>query len=392
MSNDSAELALLPNGFEDLLPPQADIEAQSISTLIQTFSGFGYQRIKPPLLEFEDSLLAPGPGERLAGETFRLMDPVTHRMLGLRSDITPQIARIASSRLARESRPLRLTYANDVLRTKGNQLRTVRQFCQVGCEIIGDNGAESDVEICVLAVLGLKALGFGAVTLDMTIPGFAGALIPRDADSETVQAIRRAVLQRDRDLLASLKGAEAGALSHVMEISAGTKNAETLFEDLDDTILPREMQWDIARLKTVCEGIACALDELKIMDISVTVDLLEQAGFDYHRHLGFTLFSPKVHGELGRGGCYDVRFGKSGESETAKGFTLYMDTIRKACKSVTVKGQVFVPAEAKWSEIRDLQAQGHVVVRGTGTGDDGAIARCSHRYEGGKVVSNKGSS
>lgn len=386
MSNDSAELALLPNGFEDLLPPQADVEAQSISTLIATFSSFGYRRIKPPLLEFEDSLLAPGPGERLSGETFRLMDPVTHRMLGLRSDITPQIARIAGSRLSREPRPLRLTYANDVLRTKGNQLRTVRQFCQVGCEIIGDEQAESDVEICVLAILGLKAIGFGAVTLDLTIPGFVASLIHEGLSADAVATIKRAVAQRDRDLLATLPKTDVSALSHIMDISAGSKQAEALFAALKDDVLPPTLRADVRRLKEVCAGVERALGELSIGDVSVTVDLLEQVGFEYHRHLGFALFSPKVHGELGRGGCYDVRFGKSGETETAKGFTLYMDTIRKACAGVQTPQRVFVPAGTKWSDIRDLQEKGWTVVLGTGGAGDTVRAGCTHKYEGGAVV------
>lgn len=386
MSNDSAELALLPNGFEDLLPPQADVEAQSISTLIATFSSFGYRRIKPPLLEFEDSLLAPGPGERMSGETFRLMDPVTHRMLGLRSDITPQIARIASSRLSQEPRPLRLTYANDVLRTKGNQLRTVRQFCQVGCEMIGDEQAEGDVEICVLAILGLKAIGFGAVTLDLTIPRFVASLIREGLDAESAATIKRAVAQRDRDLLATLPKAEIAALTHVMEISAGSKQADALFAALKDEMLPPDLRADVARLKEVCKGVQRALRELKIADVTVTVDLLEQVRFEYHRHMGFALFSPKVHGELGGGGCYDVQFGKNGKTESAKGFTLYMDTIRKACAGAQPPQRVFVPAGTSWAAIGELQAQGWAVVRGTGGAGDAVRAGCTHRYEGGAVV------
>lgn len=388
MSNDSAELALLPNGFEDLLPPQADVEAQSISTLMGVFSAFGYRRIKPPLLEFEDSLLAPGPGERLSGETFRLMDPVSHRMLGLRSDITPQIARIASSRLAGEPRPLRLTYANDVLRTKGNQLRTVRQFCQVGCEIIGDEQVESDIEVCVLTLLGLKALDFGAVTLDLTVPGFISSLIPGDTDQETVGAIKRAVGQRDRGMLASLSSVtDINALLHVMDVCAGARDAVAMFSAINSNLLPEALRGDLARLKSVCEGVIRAVADLGIADVMLTVDLLEQVGFEYHRHLGFTLFSPSVHGELGRGGCYDVRFGKDGKTETAKGFTLYMDTIRKACSGRGRGDTVFVPNGVKWSEIKVLQEQGLIVVRGTGgAGDKVCLQGCSHRYEGGKVL------
>ncbi|MBK6895536.1 MAG: ATP phosphoribosyltransferase regulatory subunit [Alphaproteobacteria bacterium] len=384
MENKNSELALLPNGFEDLLPPNAEIEAQSISTLIGTFSAFGYQRIKPPLLEFESSLLGPGPGERLTEETFRLMDPITHRMLGLRSDITPQIARIARSRLVKEPRPLRLTYANDVLRTKGNQMRTVRQFCQVGCEIIGDGSVETDVEICVLALLGLKALNFGAVTLDLTIPGFVSALIPPKMKKEEIETLQKAVAQRDRGLLETLPATLVAPLVHVMELSAGSKEAGAFFTAIKPKMFSKDIRADLSRLQAVCEGVRQALGDLEVSGVTLTVDLLEQAGFEYQKHLGFMLFSPKVHGELGRGGSYDVSFGLDGQTETAKGFTLYMDTIRKACIGAAKKDIVFVQASVKWSEIRILQEKGWTVVRGAGDGKTPAL--CTHQYMNGQVV------
>ena len=383
MSNDSAELALLPNGFEDLLPPHAEIEALSIATLIGQFTAFGYQRIKPPLLEFESSLLAPGPGERLAGETFRLMDPVTHRMLGLRSDITPQIARIAASRLAKEPRPLRLTYANDVLRTKGNQMRTVRQFCQVGCELIGDASVETDVEICVLALLGLKALKFEEITLDLTVPGFVDALVPAGLDKEQQDVLKRAVAQRDRGLLETLPKKHISALAKIMDLSTQSRTAEDFFKAFKPVSLPAEIKKDFARLRDVCTGVERALSELGLSHVSLTIDLLEQAGLEYLKHLDFTLFSTSVHVELGRGESYDVCFGANGESETAKGFTLYMDTIRKACTGAAKKDIVFTAAGVKWSEIKALQEQGWTIVRGSGNGKP--PAECTHIFEKGQV-------
>ncbi len=104
---DHADKALLPAGLRDDLPPEAEFEAGVIERLMATFASFGYQRVKPPLIEFEESLLA-GPGGGVGPWMFRLMDPVSQRMLGLRADITPQIARIASSRLGNAQRPLRL--------------------------------------------------------------------------------------------------------------------------------------------------------------------------------------------------------------------------------------------------------------------------------------------
>ena len=190
--NKSAEnKALLPSGFEDLLPPQARMEFQAISDLMGVFQAFGYERVKPPLAEFEDSLLAPGPGAALAPDTFRLMDPDSRKMMALRSDITAQIARIALSRLADAARPLRVSYANDVIRTRGSQQRTQRQFCQIGCEIVGVDSAQADIEICVMTLMGLNRLGLSGVSVDFALPKIADSVLAAaNPDGKDIDAVR----------------------------------------------------------------------------------------------------------------------------------------------------------------------------------------------------------
>ncbi|NQV44142.1 MAG: ATP phosphoribosyltransferase regulatory subunit, partial [Rhodospirillales bacterium] len=121
-TNDNADKALLPAGMADVLPPDAAFEATVVERLMARFGAQGYGRVKPPLLEFEENLLR-GPGSAMSSQTFRLMDPVSQRMMGLRADMTPQVARIATSRLRKAPRPLRLSYAGQVLRVKGSQLR-----------------------------------------------------------------------------------------------------------------------------------------------------------------------------------------------------------------------------------------------------------------------------
>ena len=105
-SNDNLHKALLPQGLRDLLPPDAEAEAEAVGRLVAVLSGHGYERVKPPLVEFEETLLA-GAGAAIASDTFRTLDPASHRMIGVRADMTPQIARIAASRLAHAARPLR---------------------------------------------------------------------------------------------------------------------------------------------------------------------------------------------------------------------------------------------------------------------------------------------
>ena len=139
--DNSYNKGLLPTGLQDGLAPAAAHEARVIEGLLSGFAAYGYERVKPPLIEFEEGLLA-GPGAALAPQLFRLMDPVSQRMMAIRADMTPQIGRIASTRLTGLARPLRLCYAGQVLRVKGNQLRPERQFAQAGAELIGaDAGA-----------------------------------------------------------------------------------------------------------------------------------------------------------------------------------------------------------------------------------------------------------
>lgn len=372
MSKKDKSLALLPNGFVDLLPSEAQREADCIRILTDCFRAYGYMRVKPPLLEFEDSLLAPGPGARLASETFRVMDPLSHRMLGVRSDITPQIARIVSSRLDNVSRPLRLTYANDVLRTKGDQARTERQFTQVGCEMIGDSsGVDGDVEVCVLAVLGLKALGIEDITLDFTIPGFVADVL-QGVDADILDEVLVAVSRRDVDTLTSYKLQQTDVLADVIGASGCADRALDVSAD-----------YDFAHLAAVYRGVQKAINDLDVQGVALTIDVVEQDGFEYHQSFGFTLFSKAAKGELGRGGCYSVCFGdETGAGEVAKGFTLYMDTISKCVSLNGSEKRVFVPVDVSWADVVQLQSDGWITVRG----DAGHVPdECTHIYDNGQV-------
>src|SRR4029079_8705016 len=117
--NDAPHPALLPAGLYDLLPPEAEIEAAVTARLMGVLAADGYERVKPPLVEFEETLLA-GAGTAMANDTFRTMDPISHRMVGVRADMTPQVARIAATRLAHRPRPLRPSYAGQALRGPGS--------------------------------------------------------------------------------------------------------------------------------------------------------------------------------------------------------------------------------------------------------------------------------
>lgn len=192
---DAQNLALLPTGMADVLPPDATFEAATLDNLMATFASHGYERIKPPLIEFEDGLLA-GLGTAMAPQTFRLMDPVSQRMMGVRADMTPQVARISATRLKQYSRPLRLSYSGDVLRVKGSQLRPERQFTQVGAELIGTERAEADAEVILMAINALNDLGVKGLSIDLAIPTLVPALCRELNISDDVEAQIRLALDR----------------------------------------------------------------------------------------------------------------------------------------------------------------------------------------------------
>lgn len=340
--------ALLPNGLGDLLAPQAAREAALIEVFMATFAQFGYQRVKPPLVEFEDSLFAEGPGQALSRNTFRLMDPVSQRMMGVRADTTPQIARIAGSRLAKEQRPLRLSYAADVLRVTGTQLRPERQFCQVGCELIGARDVRDDVESVLIALLALSKSGIAHLSADLTVPTLLTHLYTElNTDEEMRERIGAHIDKRDHDALIGIDDKAAKVIAQIMALSGTT---DTVLPSLRALNLPGRAGTDVEQLAAVVADLRGALDVYGLQDIALTIDPLETRGFEYQTGVSFTLFAKGARGELGRGGRYDA----SGES--ASGFTFYMDTILRSVPDDTRAPIKNVSAEASWEDIKNLQA------------------------------------
>ncbi|MGZ0188602.1 MAG: ATP phosphoribosyltransferase regulatory subunit, partial [Alphaproteobacteria bacterium] len=200
--------ALLPTGLADVLPPVAAQEAAAAERAMSVLRADGYEQATPPMLEFEESFLT-GAGEPLARETFRMMDPASQRMLALRSDMTPQIARIAASRLEKAPRPLRLCYLGAVMRVSGGRAGGERQFLQAGAELIGSGRAEADAEIVLLAANALAAIGVAGVSVDLNVPRMAGEIADGFGLDDTAMAALLAALDR-KDMAETLRLAPAG--------------------------------------------------------------------------------------------------------------------------------------------------------------------------------------
>ncbi|MGK9170265.1 ATP phosphoribosyltransferase regulatory subunit [Inquilinus limosus] len=356
---DATHAALLPEGFYDVLPPEAAQEAAVIERMMAVLGGHGYDRVKPPLVEFEDTLLS-GVGASMARHTFRLMDPMGSRMLGLRADMTVQIARIARSRLAAAPRPLRLAYAGQVLQVRGTQLRPERQFAQVGAELIGGAQPAADAEAALLAVEALQAVGVDRLALDLTEPTLVPALLcALGVDGEAGTALRHALDRKDAAAVAQLGGAAAAALGALL---AASGPADAALAALDGIALPAVTRPILDRLAEVVRLIRASAPELM-----VTVDFVEHRGFEYHTGVAFTLFARGARGEVGRGGRYRAN---GAEGEEATGFTLYMDTVLRAAAPAQAPRRVFLPRGTAPGEGAALRAQGYVTIAGLEPGAD----------------------
>src|ERR1051325_4812622 len=207
--NDAPHPALLPAGLYDLLPPEAEIEAAVMGRLMGVLAAHGYERVKPPLVEFEETLLS-GAGAAMSADTSRTMDPVSHRMIGVRADMTPQVARIAATRLASRTRPLRLSYAGQVLRVRGSQMRPERQVGQAGAELIGAEAPAADVEAIAVAAEALSTVGVPHLSVDLTLPTLVPAIAAAcGIAGERWTALRAALDRKDAAAVAGLAG-EAG--------------------------------------------------------------------------------------------------------------------------------------------------------------------------------------
>ena len=379
--SDTPHPALLPTGIHDLLPPEAEAEAAAVSRLMTTLAAHGYERVEPPLVEFEETLFS-GAGAAMATATFRMMDPISHRMIGVRADMTPQIARIAATRLGNAPRPLRLSYAGQVLRVKGSEIRPERQIGQVGGELIGAEGTAADIEAIAVAGEALAALGVSHLSVDITLPTLVPAIAEAyDIGGDRAAALRAALDHKDAATVAAIAG-EAGELLEALLAAAGP--VATTLAALDRLVLPARARAERIRLGAVLDGLTVAAPDLK-----VTVDPVENRGFEYHTGISFTFFAggPSARGplgELGRGGRYEA--GDPATPEPATGFTLYTDTILRVLPEVISPRRVLLPLGADRARAGVLRRTGWVTVAALDpAGDWRAEARrlgCSHVFEG----------
>ena len=340
---------LLPAGLRDLLPPEAETEAAAVEAVMSVFTAHGYQRVKPPLLEFEDSLLA-GSGGAVAEQTFRLMDPDTQRMMGVRADMTPQVARLAATRLRNAPRPLRLSYAGQCLRVRGTQMAPERQVAQAGIELIGPDLPEADAEAVLVGAEALAAIGLTRVSIDLTLPTMAPALLDAaGCDPASREHLVHALDRKDAAEVARYGGSQASLLTELL-LAAGP--ADAALATLAAAPLPPPARVLAERLAATVRAIQDRAPELRL-----TLDPLEFRGFRYETGVCVTIYALDRPEELGRGGRY-----LTGNGEPATGLTLFPDAMLRAAPARLPRPRIYMPFGNPDAPFAKLRRQGFATV------------------------------
>lgn len=358
---------LLPEGLRDRLPPHAEAGAVLVRRLTDAFAAHGYDRVQPPLVEYEESL-----GSRLGGaarrELLRFTDPVSQHTLALRSDMTGQVGRIAVTRLADHARPLRLSYAGAVLRVRGTQLSPERESVQVGAELIGSDAPAAAAEVIALAVAALRDTGIAELSLDITLPTLVADLAAAgwslgSANLGEVQALL------DGKDAGGLRTVGAGAFEPLIAAAGPAHAALARLALLPVPAAVRDRLAAVAALVAGLDG------------VTVTLDPTERHGFEYQTWIGFSLFGAGIQGEIGRGGAYSI-MSPAGGAEPAIGFSLYVDGLVDAGLGQVAARRLLLPLGTDPAVGARLRGDGWATVAALDSTASPADLRCTHIWDG----------
>lgn len=358
---------LLPDGIEEILPEEAKHLENLRRRLLDMFACWGYELVIPPFIDFLDSLLT-GSGHDLELQTFKLTDQLSGQLLGIRADMTPQVARIDAHNLKQEW-PTRLCYVGTILHTRGDPLEKTRSPMQIGAELYGHAGRESDVEVICLMLEMLALTGLQNVHLDLGHVGIYRALSRQAGFSPVQESALFDVLQRKaRPELQELMeeytiedGLKAMFLK-LPQLNGGfevIEKARTALQGASD-----ELKRALADLEAIAQQLTARFPGLPI-----SFDLAELRGYHYHTGAVFSAFVPSVGREIARGGRYDNIGAVFGRARPATGFSAdlkLLSTLERQSALEQPPVRIFAPYRDDSvlnEKIRDLRAQGLTVVQ-----------------------------
>ncbi|GBH28488.1 ATP phosphoribosyltransferase regulatory subunit [Burkholderia vietnamiensis] len=348
---------LLPENIADVLPSEARKIEELRRRLLDRFRSYGYEMVMPPLLEYLESLLTSG-GADLRLRTFKLVDQLSGRTLGLRADITPQVARIDAPLLNRQGRT-RLCYAGHGMHTRPRGLHATREQIQIGAEIYGQAGLDADLEIQQLMLDALHLAGLSRIRLDLCHAGVLAALLARDAQAAA----------RGEALYYALSGKDVPLLHELTDdLGADTRAALRALPHLygDASVLDEAR----ARLPVLPE-ITRALDDLAQLaasakGVEVAVDLADLRGYAYHSGAMFTAYIDGVPNAIARGGRYDHVGQAYGRARPATGFSLDLRELARISPGEARGTAILAPwaqDDALSAAVAALRDAGEVVIQ-----------------------------
>ena len=350
----------LPEHIEDVLPQDAKKLEHIRRLALDMFVQHGYELVVPPLMEYVDSLLT-GTGHDMDLATFKLVDQLSGRTMGIRADTTPQVARIDAHVLNRQG-VSRLCYAGSVLHTLPSGLGKSRQPFQAGAELYGHIGLEADIEIQQLMIDALNTVGVKAVQLDIGHPAIFRALIDLAKVSQPIaDDIFVATEAKDAPSLKAL----VASLSSKGDLGEALCALPTLYGDatvLDRAIavLPKDERIEsaIAQLQKIARHFSA-------QGIDVSIDLGELGGFNYESGIVFAAFAKGASDAVARGGRYD-QIGKAfGRARPATGFSMDLKSLLPLIADHPSRGTILAPIEidrAAHATIAQLRAAGEAVI------------------------------
>jgi len=346
---------LLPENIEDILPPLAGRIERLRRRLLDLFRGFGYELVIPPMLEYLESLLT-GTGHDLDLRTFKLVDQLSGRMMGVRADITPQVARIDAHLLNRRG-VTRLCYSGSVLHTRPRGLDSTREPLQIGAEIYGHAGIESDLEIQQLLAAALVTCGVVDARLDIGHVGVFRALCRHG----------RVASELESEIYAGLAAKDAAALRDATRrLTATTRKALLSLPELygDASVLERAR-----RVLPDYPEIRSALRDLRALSrngaLPVSVDLADLRGYHYHSGVAFAAYAPSLASAVALGGRYDEVGKAFGRARPATGFSLDLRSLARVVPEESGPGGIRAPyaSDSKLAAlVRRLRSAGDIVV------------------------------
>lgn len=360
-----------PEGIEDLLPPQAEKLEFYRRELIDLFSASGYEFVLPPIAEFVDSLLT-GDARDLADDTCSFTDQVSGRQMGVRADMTPQVARIAASRLhASAEQPLRLCYAGEVLKAHYNKATGSRSPYQVGVELFNAPGEAGDMEVILLMLEAMEALGLAPVTLALGHAGLVKRLLEESGLDETQQTTLLDILQRKARpeyetwlsthrafLPYGLQAFFTDWLHLSGEAASVIDQAKALLAEYPEYLkLVEQVEAAVSLMQGAMPG------------VEIFVDLAEIRGYQYHTGLIFSTYVVNEHDQVvpvAQGGRYDGMGEEFGEAMAATGFSLDLRIVLDILPPVERVGKriwaPMMPDVTLHDKVRDLRAEGWEVI------------------------------